>query len=131
MNSALDDAKGELQGLSDDMSSWRDNLSGTALENTSKFESVSECADSLENIISSLDYIEVPEQHAAIEVKVTWFHPYGKHIGRSWLASRAASILRAMIDNLPEKDEEAQAIVGDLESAADEIDCLDFPGTFG
>lgn len=40
----------EVVSLQEEMGNWRDNLSGTALENTNKFQTVSDAADTLENL---------------------------------------------------------------------------------
>jgi DNA repair exonuclease SbcCD ATPase subunit len=39
-----------LEELTEEMTSWRDNMSGTALENTSKYSEVEEAASTLEGI---------------------------------------------------------------------------------
>ncbi len=44
----VDDA--EIEALKEEICSWRDNMEGTNLENTSKYQEVSECADMLEDI---------------------------------------------------------------------------------
>lgn len=55
---------GELEALAEEIGSWRDNMSGTSLENTGKFEQVSDAASTLEDIdteapeITSLDEID-------------------------------------------------------------------------
>jgi hypothetical protein len=38
-----------FEELRDEMTEWRDNMEGTGLESTDKFQAVSECADALEN----------------------------------------------------------------------------------
>jgi len=45
---------GELKSLQSEMEDWRDNMSGTNLESTSKFETVSECADYLSSASDGL-----------------------------------------------------------------------------
>lgn len=45
---------GELETLRDEMTEWRDNMDGTGLENTSKFQEVSDAADTLENQVDEL-----------------------------------------------------------------------------
>lgn len=52
----LDEADfSELESLTEEMTSWRDNMSGTGLENTSKYESVDEAASTLEGIDTSMN----------------------------------------------------------------------------
>lgn len=48
---------GELESLQSEMESWRDNMRGTNLESTSKFETVSECADYLSSASDGLSSI--------------------------------------------------------------------------
>jgi uncharacterized protein (UPF0147 family) len=55
---AFEDAISELQSLRDEMVEWRDNMEGTSLENTEKYEDVSEVADSLESL--EIDYLNLP-----------------------------------------------------------------------
>ncbi len=40
----------EVESLAEEMRSWADNMSGTSLESTSKYEEIDEAASSLENI---------------------------------------------------------------------------------
>jgi len=48
----------ELTALAEEMGSWRDNLQGTNLENTSKYSEVEETVDTLESIDDSIPSIE-------------------------------------------------------------------------
>lgn len=56
--SDADDAASEATSLGEEMRSWADGMSGTNLENTSKFQEVEEAADTVENL--DLDF-EEPE----------------------------------------------------------------------
>lgn len=56
---ALSDAASEVRELADEMESWRDNMSGTALENTSKFEMVDEAASALSDLADSLENVDM------------------------------------------------------------------------
>jgi hypothetical protein len=59
VNSKLEELDfGEIEALKDEMCSWRDNMEGTNLENTSKYEEVSECADALEDIEAESKSVE-------------------------------------------------------------------------
>lgn len=40
----------EFEALKEEMESWRDNMSGTNLESTQKFQDVSDCCDALDQI---------------------------------------------------------------------------------
>ena len=65
--SKIDDAISELEALHGEMQDWADNMSGTNLENTEKYQRVEEAASQLEDGISglqdgrdSLDEVEFP-----------------------------------------------------------------------
>lgn len=49
------DGVGDIEDLLDEMTNWRDGMEGTGLENTGKFEEISECADTLESGKDSLE----------------------------------------------------------------------------
>ncbi|RJR27727.1 hypothetical protein C4561_01345 [candidate division WWE3 bacterium] len=61
---------GEIESLSEEMSSWRDNMNGTNLESTSKYETVSECADTLENVVSELSSLDEPRSLDELEAAI-------------------------------------------------------------
>ncbi len=48
---------GEVESLVEEMTNWRDGMSGTGLENTAKFEEVGSAADALESLDT---YIDIP-----------------------------------------------------------------------
>ncbi|MCJ7816693.1 MAG: hypothetical protein MUP55_02440, partial [Candidatus Aenigmarchaeota archaeon] len=52
---------GEIESLAEEMGSWRDNMQGTNLEMTSKYEAVSDAADTLENAVSDLEGLGGPD----------------------------------------------------------------------
>ena len=63
----IDDAISELEELQGEMQDWADNMSGTNLENTEKYQRVEETASLLEDGINelqsgrdSLDEVEFP-----------------------------------------------------------------------
>jgi hypothetical protein len=123
---ALEDAKGEISDLASEMGEWRDNMDGSGLENTSKYDTVSEAADTLENLESTIDDIEIDEELDK-DIEVNWIHPYGRSLGRSWRASHIVSLINAIIEALPEDNE----AIGELEDIANEIDGIEFPGMYG
>ena len=45
----------ELEILKEEIESWRDNMSGTALENTEKYQTLDECVSTLDDVISTLE----------------------------------------------------------------------------
>lgn len=52
---AIADGLNEIESLKDEMGEWRDNMSGTGLENTEKYSMVEEAADTLESAHSSIE----------------------------------------------------------------------------
>jgi hypothetical protein len=48
---------GEIESHMDEMTSWRDNMEGTNLENTQKYSDVSETAEELEGIDTNIPEI--------------------------------------------------------------------------
>ena len=51
----IEEGLSEVETLADEMESWRDNMSGTNLENTEKYQSVEECADILREAFDNID----------------------------------------------------------------------------
>jgi len=45
----------ELEALRDEMVNWYEGMDGTNLEHTMKFTQVEECADMLDNIVSTIE----------------------------------------------------------------------------
>jgi len=120
---ALEDAKFELSSLAEEMGEWRDNMEGTNLENTTRYEEVSECADTLEDLDSRLQDIEIEDD---TEITYIWSHPYSKNVGRSWRAGYVCAILNAIADALSDNDEN----VAELRDIATELEGLEFPGMY-
>jgi len=63
----IDQGYSMVSDLADEMESWRDNMSGTNLENTEKYNTVDECAetlrsaaDEIETAKGDLDGVEFP-----------------------------------------------------------------------
>jgi hypothetical protein len=54
-------AQGDLESLKEELESWRDNLSGTPLENTNKYQEVSDACDELESAVSELENIRTED----------------------------------------------------------------------
>jgi chromosome segregation ATPase len=55
--SKIEDGKSEIDCLLEEIEEWRDNMQGTNLENTSKYQEVSDCADELEYLTDNLNEI--------------------------------------------------------------------------
>jgi len=137
VESAFEAGKSDIEGLAEEMSSWRDNMSGTSLENTEKYQTVEEAANTLENAQNSLDQIEIPEK--MLEEKVTFNEVRKKGYPRWVRLSNATAALQAVADLLHEKgeadnaSEEEQAMTDaadKIQAAIDEVEGVDFPGMF-
>jgi chromosome segregation ATPase len=119
----LNNAKGEIESLSDEMSSWRDNMEGTNLEYTSKYETVSESADvledqlgNLENVISEIEEIEGFDLQKTTEVTLT----ESRKPSRRDRLDMAIAYLSAAKDELQDQVDEMREKVRQLE----ELDVL-------
>lgn len=55
LENARDECVSQLQDLQDEMANWRDNMSGTNLESTEKYERVDQAANDLEDLVSTLE----------------------------------------------------------------------------
>ena len=51
----MEEGLSEIETLADEMESWRDNMSGTNLENTEKYQSVDECAETLRSAFDDIE----------------------------------------------------------------------------
>jgi hypothetical protein len=145
----------EVESLAEEMTSWRDNMQGTNLENTSKFEEVNECADTLENgaylltaAIETLQAFLAGNLPAVLELEVTQTVPGKRRTGRSWRLSeaigdigQALEAIRNYVDEKgtgpgaseqlqPEKKQELEGTMGEVEDAISEVEGIDFPGMF-
>lgn len=63
----LNNGLAEVQALQEEIESWRDNMAGTNLESTDKYQQLEDCATTLEsasgeieNAISELETVEFP-----------------------------------------------------------------------
>ena len=132
---ALQHGHSIVEELKDEMGDWRDNMDGTGLENTDKFQRVSEAADTLESAEESLR--EAAESAETLEnvslpettVEYSYYKPYGRkapsrydRLGEATAVLEGAlEIIDAFVQNLrdeaddPTTDEEV-----DLESMSDE-----------
>ena len=89
----------EIGSLAEEMGEWRDNMSGTNLESTSKYEDVDETASSLENIHGNLEGQEMPNVMQSWPVEYSYIRPYGKKpMSRYDRSSMACSALQAITD---------------------------------
>lgn len=132
LQEAIEAAKTDLEILADDMGNWRDNMDGTGLENTSKYEDVSDCADSLEQGIDTLGDIDVPEFLRGVQVKVSEFKDQkaGWRILDAVVSRLNDSAESLRNDSKLKENDEAQLFAEELEGASSELDGIDFPGMY-
>lgn len=137
---ALGQAESIVSDLASELRDWAGNMSGTALENTPKYEDVDQCASDLEDLESTIQQLELPEELVGLPLTYYWKRPYGRHIGRAYRAGEAGSALRGLVEDIQSRleDKEDGSLKQELgevdanafEDAADEIDNIDFPGMY-
>ena len=141
----------EIEGLRDEMQEWVDNMSGTNLENTSKYEMAEEAVNQLDSV-DSINFDEIweaiPEdcvvsadELKAIKFTCYLFAPYGKgHLSRDYRLSNAVThiglALEAMEDYLEDRKEaegvkDILQVIGEIKDSVEELDGVDFPGMYG
>jgi iron only hydrogenase large subunit-like protein len=140
----------DIESLRDEMTEWRDNMDGTGLENTSKYEAVSEAADQLDNVDSitfddldsALEEAGIQEEVKALKYTTTQFVPRSKRqsTSRAYRLSNAVAIVTGALDAIETylNEQEDQDKVSDIQTEVDnlrglieEMDSVEFPGMFG
>ena len=153
-----DEVSGELESLHEEMDSWRGNMEGTGLENTSKYEEVSECADQLDSAKDALPE-EVPESlkdvrllvlmpTAVLRVSASYRSPRKFRGGPSRAArlDEATGILETLMETVrgtiekleagrqgtktDEAKTELEEFEGEMQNVLDEAQSVNFPGMF-
>lgn len=145
----FNDAKSIVEELKNEMEEWAGNMEGTSLENTSKYQSVSDARDTLEYGLDDLERIDidaVQEDVLTRKVTVNEFHKYGKKLpsraDRLGNATEALNVvvteLRLFVEELYEHEEGNEDAIALLEQTADDIEeaignveSVDFPGMYG
>jgi hypothetical protein len=147
---AFENGKNDVRELAEEMGSWRDNMQGTALENTGKYSEVEEAADALESAADALDNVEIPGEVASVTVTVSILRK--KHLGRASRMGNATAWLDGAVQGLRETIEELEetrakteedgteysgldpdelgCIADEIDDAKDEADGVEFPGMF-
>jgi len=136
----IGNAYSDLMSLAEEMRDWASNMEGTGLENTEKYQTVSETADALD----SLNEAEVPASLAELTVTYQETLPYDKRRGPSRATRRdnCVAMLQQSIEALqalrdaegpPLSEEDLQnleALADDLQETIDEVEGLEFPSMF-
>jgi len=146
----------EIEDLRDEMQEWVDNMSGTALENTSRYERAEEAASQLD-AVDSINFEDIwdaipedcfvsSEELKAIKFTSNLYIPKSRkqHPSRAYRLSNAIThitdALQEMRDHIenrldgkevPEDIKEILAVIEEAESAVQDLDSVDFPGMFG
>jgi len=139
VESLIDDAKSEIEMLAEEMREWFDNLT-EGLQQTDKAQTIEQTADTLEGIYLS----DIPEGLDGVKVV---YLPAKNANSREARASEASSMLHLAAGTIQEysaevregesnpedtsQQDEWEEFAGELESAADEVDCCEFPGMYG
>jgi hypothetical protein len=143
LESWYDDAKGDEEALKEEMTSWCDNLDGGGLGSTSKFEEVSQAADSLEaqdlpEVPEALREVPVTVYPAVLVVSCPWCQAK-RRTGRSWRHGEALGILAEVL-NVARAEvqgwkhgsahDAAEEFIEEVQSYIDEVESVDFPGMY-
>lgn len=94
---------GEFESLKYEMESWASNMEGTNLECTSRYETVSETASTLEDIISNLEDISAPD----------------------------VDMSNLTIDDVKGFADDIKEIADEIEAAVSNAEDVEFPGMYG
>lgn len=113
----------ETESLRDEITEWRDNMDGSGLENTSKYEEVSECADGLDNVDSLDDplsgLLESAEKMGIKDETIEVTQYVNRRKGRGparWVRlSNESSAIRAGIERVKEEAEKKEKILQEQE----------------
>lgn len=144
----ITDGLGDLEGLREEMTTWRDNMSSTTAANTTKFQTVEETADALENMdLEQTPEGNIPENLMDIEAEWPELVVRSGRAGpsRSTRASNACNRISVAIEVLEgitkaaeatshelatEEREQIEAYIEELEQLVDEVGNLEFPGMY-
>lgn len=126
---SIEDAFSDLQGLLDELQEGLDNMTGTNLEHTSKYNTYSDAVDALSQCV---DAPEVPDELQDVSVSYSLYRQGRRGLPRWARRDNAVAILRAAIDALMdvegEHQEAAEELAQELEEAAEIAEGVEFPG---
>lgn len=140
----------EIESLRDEMQSWVDNMSGTALENTSRYQMASDAADQLSRVdevriediwdaVSSTEYLTEDLRNLEYEVGIFKVKSRRQYPSRAYRLSNTISAINRAIECLrdflePYEDNEVgevRAAIDEVESVVQDLDSVEFPGMYG
>jgi hypothetical protein len=138
LSEALGEAFGEIECLAEEMREWEGNLQ-EKFSATSKYETVSETADTLENVREPDIDDKLVAKLAEMKIKITDLKPRTRGYSRSARMGQAVYIMDLCIDTLEEFAEHAPKDTGDeinslkdeIETAKNDVEYAEFPGMYG
>jgi hypothetical protein len=135
---AVSEAFSEISSLAEEMREWADNME-EKFSATQKYETVSETADTLENISE----VEVDTELSAVTVTLQDPKPQRRGYSRADRCAQACDILDACVsaledyastDDTNRTDAQAEAadeLRNELDSAKSDAEGVEFPGMYG
>jgi hypothetical protein len=132
---AISEAFGEIEALAQEMREWADNLE-EKFSSTSKYETVSSSADTLEGYTDP----DMPEGLPAMEVEFMDLPQRKRGYSRADRCGQACYILDQCIIVLEEQSEKleggeardaCESLRDDLENAKGDCEGVEFPGMYG
>ena len=140
----------EIESLRDEMQEWVDNMSGTALENTSRYQMAEEAASQLDrvdeirfdDIWDTVNNSECPtEDLKNLEYEGVIFKVKSRRQSpsRAYRLSNAISVINGALERLrdflePYTDDEVGEVrkaIDEVESVVQDLDGVEFPGMYG
>ena len=140
----------EIESLRDEMQEWVDNMSGTALENTSRYQMAEEAVSQLDRVddigiddiwdaVNNTECLTEDLKNLEYEVILFKVKSRRQHPSRTYRLSNAISAINGAIECLREflepyeSDEvsEVRAAIDEVESVVQELDGVEFPGMYG
>lgn len=90
ISAIIEYTKSEIDCFVEDISNWYDNMGGTALENTEKYEQVGECNDALQTVQQNMEDVEtnfneMPMILQNVVIQYQENHRYGRKPDPRWM----------------------------------------------
>jgi len=115
----------DIAELKSELEQWKEGMDGTGLENTEKYQTLSDSIDALEkgdDIETAAGNIELPEELESQEITFTYMRPYGKDpMTRAQRLSYCCASISAAVDAIRDYEpEEPEPIHEEDEPETDE-----------
>ena len=140
----------EVESLRDEMQEWVDNMGGTALENTSRYQMASDAVDTLDNV-DSIDFKEIwnevklgedldEDTLKGLRYECTLFKVKSRRQSPSRayrlsnvlsVANGAIECLRSYLEPYGERADGVRSVLDDIESSLQDFDSVEFPTMYG